>query len=59
MACRVEVYANKERLICDDRVGEVRLETRQILQHYGIALTILSRSGKTRIRQISAESVEI
>jgi len=59
MACRLEVYVNQNLLICDSAVGEKRLETRQLLQHSGLAMTILSRSGRTRIRQISVEHAEI
>lgn len=57
--CRIEVYVNDNQMICDPGAGEVRLETRQILLHRDLRMTLLSRTGKTKLRQISAESVQI
>ena len=59
MACRVEVYVNGHLMLCDSVEGEVRLETRQVLQHRDLRLELLSRSGRTKLRQVSVESVEI
>ena len=59
MTCRVEVYVNGHRMLCDPVEGEVRLETRQVLQHRDLWLELLSRSGRTKLRQVSVESVEI
>lgn len=59
MTCRVEVYVNGSQLLCDPVEGEVRLETRQVLQHRDLRLELLSRSGRTKLRQVSVESVEI
>lgn len=57
--CRIEVYVNDEEMLCDPGAGEARLETRQILLHRDLRMTLLSRTGKTKLRQISAESVQI
>ncbi len=59
MACRVEVYVNGHRIAQHPVEGEVRLETRQVLQHRDLRLELLSRSGRTKLRQVSVESAEI
>ena len=59
MTCRVEVYVNGHRMLCDPVEGEVRLDTRQVLQHRDLRLELLSKSGRTKLRQVSVESVEI
>ena len=46
-------------MICSDREGEIRLQTRQVVQDKELSLRLYSWDGKTKIRQISAESVEI
>ena len=57
--CRVEVYVNNRQFICDDGMGKVRLQTRQILQYPELNVGVISRYGRTKMKQVSVDSVEI
>jgi len=57
--CRVEVYVNNRQFICDDGMGKVRFQTRQILQYPELNVGVISRYGRTKMKQVSVDSVEI